>query len=326
MEQRRVCVTGAGGYLASWVVKLLISKGYMVHGSVRDPGGFSAIFSSFDADERNAHLKKLDDASENLQLFKASLLDYNSLCAAIAGCSGVFHVASPCPLDHVELIEPAVTGTLNVLKACSAAGVKRAIVVSSIGAVALNPNWPKDKVMDEQCWSDEEYCRIVDWYCLSKTLAEKAALQYGEKSGLSVVTVCPSIIFGPLLQSTVNASSLFLLKILSGEQEMMDNKGRMFADVRDVAEAVIMGYEKPEASGRYICSPHMMWMSDLVAKLRSMYPNYDYPKNFKETNDEMILSSEKLRSLGWTYRPLEETLADTVKCFQEYGLLNKDAI
>ena len=31
-------MTGAGGYLASWVVKLLLSKDYLVHGTVRDPG------------------------------------------------------------------------------------------------------------------------------------------------------------------------------------------------------------------------------------------------------------------------------------------------
>lgn len=36
-EKERVCVTGAGGYIASWVVKLLLSKGYLVHGTVRDP-------------------------------------------------------------------------------------------------------------------------------------------------------------------------------------------------------------------------------------------------------------------------------------------------
>lgn len=36
--KQRVCVTGAGGYLASWVIKFLVSKGYMVHGTVRDPG------------------------------------------------------------------------------------------------------------------------------------------------------------------------------------------------------------------------------------------------------------------------------------------------
>ena len=32
-----VCVTGAGGYIASWLVKLLLSRGYAVHATVRDP-------------------------------------------------------------------------------------------------------------------------------------------------------------------------------------------------------------------------------------------------------------------------------------------------
>lgn len=52
-------------------------------------------------------------------------------------------------------------GTLNVLKACTEAKVKRVIVVSSGAAVSLNPKWPKDKVMDENCWSDKEYCRAT---------------------------------------------------------------------------------------------------------------------------------------------------------------------
>ena len=52
-------------------------------------------------DEKNAHLKNLDKATENLQLFKADLLDYNAVAAAIAGCEGVFHVASPVPPSKV---------------------------------------------------------------------------------------------------------------------------------------------------------------------------------------------------------------------------------
>ncbi|KAK7820107.1 putative anthocyanidin reductase [Quercus suber] len=46
----------------------------------------------------------------------------------------------------VEVIEPAVKGTLNVLKACLEAKVKRVVVVSSFAAVAMNPSWPKDQV------------------------------------------------------------------------------------------------------------------------------------------------------------------------------------
>lgn len=54
------------------------------------------------------------------------------------------------------------------------------------------------------------------WYSLSKTEAESEAMEFGEKSGLPVVAVCPSLVLGPILQSNVNASSLILLKLLKG--------------------------------------------------------------------------------------------------------------
>lgn len=63
---------------------------------------------------------------------------------------------------QVQIIAPAVTGTLNVLKACSEANVKRVVVVSSTAAIVMNPNWPRDKVKDEDCWSDKEHCRKTE--------------------------------------------------------------------------------------------------------------------------------------------------------------------
>ncbi|MCL7044963.1 hypothetical protein MKW94_017589 [Papaver nudicaule] len=317
MEKQRVCVTGAGGFLASWVVKYLLSTGYIVHGTVRDPD-----------DEKYGHLKNLENAMGNLQLFKADLLDYNSLCASMAGCSGVLHVASPVPsgavLDpKVELIEPALNGTCNVLKACTESKVKRVVVVSSGSAVIWNPNWPKDQPMDESCWSDKDYCRSSgNWYSLSKTEAESAAWEYAKKNGLDVVTVCPSLIFGPLLQSSMNASSSVLVKILKDEVEEMDNNDRRIVDVRDVAEAVLLAYEKPEAEGRYLCSSYCISTQELIDKLQSMYPNYNYPKKFTEGKGMLKLSCEKLQKLGWKCITLEECLADSVKCYQEMGFLD----
>ncbi|CAI0425659.1 unnamed protein product, partial [Linum tenue] len=85
-----VSVTGAGGFLGSWVVHNLLSKNYLVRGTVRDP-----------LDAKNAHLKQLPHASTHLELVKAELLDYPSLLSAIQGCSGVFHVASPVPSSVV---------------------------------------------------------------------------------------------------------------------------------------------------------------------------------------------------------------------------------
>lgn len=310
-------MTGAGGFLGSWLLKVLLSKNYLVHGTVRDP-----------ADEKYAHSKTIGKASENLKLFKADLLDYNSLCSAIKGCEGVFHVASPVPSTtvpnpEVELIEPAVKGTLNVLRACDEAKVKRVVIVSSVVAVCMNPSLPKGQVMDENWWSDKEYCRATkNWYCLSKTEAESEAWEFAKRSGLDVVTICPSLILGPNLLSAVNASSKVLIKLLKEGYESLENKLRHLVDVRDVAEALLLVYEKPEAEGRYICTAHEIRTEDLVEKLRNIYPNYNYPKSFTEEEEGINLSSEKLQRLGWSYRPLEETLIDSVESYQKTGILD----
>ncbi|KAL6183884.1 hypothetical protein ACLB2K_045294 [Fragaria x ananassa] len=311
-EKETVCVTGAGGFVASWVTKLLLSEGYKVHGTARDP-----------CNEKNGHLKKLVNASENLQLFKADLFDFEGLCAAISGCSGVFHVASSVPSDENsvfhdegEFIEPALRGTRNVLDACIKAKVKRVVVVSSAGAVVYNPKWPKDQPMDEECWSDPEYCKRAKTnfgnYCLAKTMAETEALEYAKKSEPRIITVCPSFVFGPMLQSTVNSSNLVLMSLLKDGLESVENRVRPFVDVRDVAEALLLAYKKPEAGGRYICTSYVINVQSLVKMLKGLYPNYNYPKRIIEVNEDIKITSEKLQKLGWKFRPLEETIVDAV--------------
>ena len=115
---KTVCVTGAGGFVASWLVERLLAGGrYMVHRTVRDPCTKSLLVFLFPVnwrvraymttcwkicawcagDAKNAHLAAMDGAADRLRLFRADLLDYCSVAAAIAGCDGVFHVASPLP-------------------------------------------------------------------------------------------------------------------------------------------------------------------------------------------------------------------------------------
>ncbi|KAM1023940.1 hypothetical protein ACFX2I_037153 [Malus domestica] len=319
-EKERVCVTGAGGFVGSWIVKLLLSSDYLVHGTVRNPqvvcyNFFSVTASHYDHpyclwDSKYAHLSKLEKASENLKLFKADLLDYNSLCSAVAGCSGIFHVASPVipsasvTNPQVELIEPAVKGTLNVLSACLEAKVKRVVVVSSISAVFVSPDWPKGQVKDETCWSAPEYMKATKkWYFLSKTLAEREALEFGKRTGLEIITVLPSLNLGPILQPTMNASSWFLAKVLKRGFESIGYNYWTVVDVRDVAEAVL---------------------HDLVDNyVRVAYPNYNYPHNLSHTDEEeKNVSSDKLQRLGWSYRPLEETLVDSIEGYRKASVLD----
>lgn len=149
-----VCVTGANGFIGSWVVKTLLERGYTtIHLS---------IFPGSDP----SHLFSLPGATDRLVVHEANLLDSAAVDKAVEDCAGggVFHVASPCtledPLDpQKELVDPAVKGTLNVLAAAKKFGVRRVVLTSSISAMVPNPGWPTGRVVDESCWTDLDYCR-----------------------------------------------------------------------------------------------------------------------------------------------------------------------
>lgn len=309
-------MTGAGGYSASWIVKLLLSKGYVVHGTVRDPG-----------DKKNAHLKKLEN-SENLKLFKADILDYEALSAAVAGCEGVFHAACPVlllevPDPEVDMIRPAVEGTLNVLKACSQAKVRRVVLVSSLATVIVNPNYPPHQVFDEGCCSDKEFCRSREyWYELAKNITEEKAGEYSKSSGLDVVTICPSFNLGPLLQETLNETSLVFIAFCEGKRlHGLNNHILHLVDVRDVANASLLIYERPEASGRYICCPYVITPSDFYDICRKLYPSIEFPDCASEEMPYNEVTSGKLERLGWEYQRLEETIKDTIEDLVSKGAL-----
>ena len=57
------------------------------------------------------------------------------------------------------MIEPAVMGTKNVIRAAADIGVRRVVFTSSIGAVYMDPNRDPEAIVDESYWSDLEYCK-----------------------------------------------------------------------------------------------------------------------------------------------------------------------
>ncbi|XP_038905364.1 cinnamoyl-CoA reductase 1-like [Benincasa hispida] len=307
-----VCVTGAGGFIASWLVKLLLEKGYTVRGTVRYPD-----------DRKNAHLKELDGAEERLTLYGADLLDFESLRAAITGCDGVFHTASPVT-DDPEKVEQAIIGTKNVIMAVAEAKVRRVVFTSSIGTIYMNPNRSPDTVVDESCWSDLDFCKNTkNWYCYAKTVAEQTAWAMAEEKGVDLVVVNPMLVLGPLLQQTVNASVAHIMKYLTGSVKTYVNAVQGYVHVKDVAKAHLLVYETPSAFGRYICVETMLHRGELVEILAKFFPEYPIPtKCSDQVNPKKKpykYSVKKLKDLGMEYIPVKECIYETVKSLQEKG-------
>ncbi|CAM0901999.1 unnamed protein product [Alopecurus aequalis] len=314
---RTVCVTGAGGFIASWLVKLLLEKGYTVHGTVRNPDDIA----------KNEHLRVLEGATERLTLFPADLLDKESLTAAFRGCEGVFHTACPVTDDPEKMIEPAVNGTRNVISAAAdVGGIRRVVMTSSIGAVYMGPGRSPDEEADETCWSDLEFCRNTkNWYCYAKTVAEQAAWELAKQRNLDLVVVNPFLVLGPLLQATVNASTWHIAKYLDGSVQTYANAAQAYAHVRDVANAHACVYEEPGAHGRYLCAGRTLHRAEVCRVLAKLFPEYPVPTRCKDEMGEMKkgcrFSSQRIGELGVGFTAASQCLYDTVKSLQDKGLL-----
>lgn len=319
-EGKTVCVTGASGYIASWIVNLLLLRGYTVKASVRDPND----------PRKTEHLLGLEGARERLQLFKANLLEESSFDSVIDGCEGVFHTASPFYHDvkdpQVELLDPAVKGTLNVLNSCAkTSSVRRVVLTSSIAAVAFNgkPRTPAT-VVDETWFSDPDFCRSSKlWYVLSKTLAEDSAWKFAKEKGMELVTINPAMVIGPLLQPTLNTSAAAVLSLIKGAHTF-PNATFGWVNVKDVANAHIQAFEIPSASGRYCLVERVAHYSEVVKILRQYYPAFQLPEKCADDKPYVPtyqVSKERAKELGIEFIPLEVSIKETVETLKEKGFV-----
>nr|XP_008356774.1 cinnamoyl-CoA reductase 1-like [Malus domestica] len=287
---------------------------------------FNSLVLFTDDAKKTEHLLSLDGAKERLHLFKADLLEEGSFDAVVDGCVGVFHTASPAQISatdpQAEIIEPAVKGTLNVLKSCAKfPAVKRVVLTSSVASVRMSGKpLTSDVVFDETCYSDPLFCeKTKQWYPLSKILAEEAAWKFAKGNGIELVSIHPGFVIGPPLQPTLNVSIEFLLNIISGIEIPFVNY--TFVDVRDVASAHIQAFEVPSASGRYCLVAHVADRTDTLKILRELYPTLSLPELGNPSDTKFQVSREKAKGLGITFLPLETSLKDTVESLKEKGFL-----
>uniref|UniRef100_A0A1D1XZF2 Flavanone 4-reductase n=1 Tax=Anthurium amnicola TaxID=1678845 RepID=A0A1D1XZF2_9ARAE len=325
MEMRKgpVVVTDAAGFIGSWLVKRLLQQGYAVRATVRDPSNLKKIKPLLD----------LPNSEQLLTIWKADLTQDGSFDAAVEGCTGVFHVATPMDFESLdpekEVIKPTVDGVLSILRSCHrAATVERVIFTSSAGTVNVEERQKLE--YDESSWSDLEFIRRVKmtgWmYFVSKTLAEKAAWDFAQEKGIHLITIIPTLVVGPFISSAMPPSLITALALITGnEPHYSILKQIQLVHLDDLCNAHIFLFQHPEARGRYICSSHDVTIFELADLMRNRYPEYNVPTRFQGIDDSIQrvrFSSEKLQGLGFHYRyTVEEMLDQAIQSCTEKKLI-----
>jgi len=317
-------LTGANGFIAAHLVKGLVALGHNVRGTVRD------------ASKSGAHVEAL-----GAEVFEIKdLHDQAALEKVFAGVDGIFHLAAvhpeygfaSTPEGREAILQTAVDGTLTVLKAAKAVGIKRVVLTSSLAAVECGNDegvlteemWSRAEVYDSQAKLEDTQWFTHYTYVKSKVEQEKAATAYADEAGLDMRVVVPgNLCVGPIASEGINGTMTRLRDIVSGKNTLKGAADLAIVHVADVVATHIKCMTVDGASGRYIVSADMVEIEKVFETLRTMFP--ELPVASMENMDiasGMQGKARKIQSrvtteLGVTLHPYETALRDSIESLKE---------
>lgn len=338
-----VLVTGGTGFIAQHCILALLSAGYRVKATVR---------SLEREGEVRANLKTGGaEPGEELSLVVANLESDTGWPQAAAGCSYVFHGASPTPsgdqVNEEDWIRPAVDGNLRVLRAARDAGVRRVVLTSAFGAIGAGRK-PLGRPFVETDWSDLD--GDIAPYQKSKTLAERASWDFvaREGGGLELAAINPTMVLGPALGSDYSHSIRTIKQMLDGQPGYPKIR-TCVVDVRDVADLHLRAMTDLAAKGeRFLATSGRSLLLAEIAKIlkdrigaaAGRVSTRSLPdlvvRGLAMTNPAMKglvpllgvdldASGEKAqRLLGWKPRSREDAIVAAAESLVRLGLVNAD--
>ncbi|KAF2633799.1 NAD(P)-binding protein [Macroventuria anomochaeta] len=341
----RVLLTGGSGFIAAHTLDILLERGHSVVTTVRTQEKADKIKEQYNG-------KYADKLSFAIVPDIAQPGAFDEAVKSDPPFEAVLHTASPFHFNvtdvRKDLIDPAVVGTTGILKSIkkSAPSVKHVVITSSFAAIIQ---------ADKGFWPGHEYSE-ADWnpitfeqatespmlgYRASKTFAEKAAWEFleKEKPNFTISTINPPMVFGPIVHAldsldNLNTSNERIRNTVQGKfkDEIPPSGVHFWVDVRDVAEAHVNAFEKPEAANkRFFVTAGYFSNKEITQIIKKNFPQYkdlpsdstpggDYPEGTPDKGLYTYNNKRSIEILGLKYKPLEQSIVDSVKSFQAKGL------
>lgn len=345
-----VAVTGASGYIGSWIVHDLMEQGYTVRACVRDTS----------IPEKVDHLLVLNDAGlrGHAELHAGDIFEPGSYDAAFDGCCAVIHAGAAVGYNREtpqQVYDGCFTEVRHVLdSARKSTALKRFVFTSSFAAVGhprpegyvfTEKDWCGDNVEAYRgAWTEERIPENRDIaYAMAKAKAEKMLYQAAAEDGsFDAMAILPLHVIGPLMCANHDQGWSWqncIRYMLMGKPYKKSRGGRMLwnnADVRDAARAHRLCAESTVAANgsRYILSASdrsgELFTWELQAKLGELFPQlaevggeemangkpaqktYDSPRSY------CLLAKQEL---GLRTYAIDDTLKATGDSYFRLGLL-----
>ncbi len=259
---RKILVTGATGFIGSYITQKLLDCGHFVTGLCRTPNPQLPPGYTRDMKELWKH--------PNFTLKNGNILDIETIREAMRGCEAVIHTAayaknySP---DKSIFTKMNVDGMRNVFTVAKELKIEKIVWTSTI--VTFGPT-RRGEI------GDENMPRITEKYFTeyeeTKSIAEKEALRWA-KEGLPLTIVNPTRVYGPGQLSEGNAMAALIRDIDAGRMPVLLNYGinvGNYGYVEDIAEGHILALERGKIGERYILGGENASLKDLFLLIENV--------------------------------------------------------
>lgn len=319
----KVAVTGASGHIGANLCRMLIERGIgvraLMHNDSRGLAGLPAEFVKGDI-RNESHLAELCRGADVV---------FN-----LAACVSIKRKDNDCE-------ELNTRSTTTLLEAAKKTGVRRIIHFSSIHAFEQHP---ADDVLDE---TRPLALESPVSYEKSKAVSQKF-MEENCGGAPEVIILNPTSVMGPFdfKPSLVGTA---IIRFFKGQNPCLIPGGYDWVDVRDVCNAAINAIDKGRPGEAYLLAGHWkdlhsiadsiekmggrkapsimlpFWLAytgafmlNMHARIRNTVPLYSSVSLLTLKNGHRNISCVKAgRELGFTSRPFEDTITDTVKWFRE---------